>query len=536
MADRTRPRLPAIVKWMIPVASVAAAGYLAWVSPAFRSSHAQQERILTEADTALLEGDLEMAAQLFQRVARLPAGSARANFGLGLVRMREGRYAEALAAFDETMRLAPGNPDHAYARARTLTLLGRRDEAIAALEALHEMNPDRLEFDTDRIALLIDAQRWSDAEIAVMDALSRAAGDYNLRLQAGRIAGQSSDHAKALEQYEMARLIRPYAPQPVYGLIEQYRALNRLDEARGLMSVFEGLRGRAADVERLRLAARAAPADPAPSILYLERLFEEGWLDEAVEQTNNFLNLYADDLRSRAILLKAASAATDLGETRTALRFLDLAGGDGLDEGGNLAVADVLVELGELPRARTIYETRLKSAPDDPVALTGLGRIQLRSNQVEEAIQTFKRALAISSGSAPIHAALGLALAQQTSIDAARAEFAASLALNPRQAEALFGLGFLAQQKGEHDEAERYLRQALVSRPGYSSARVVLALTLSSKKHWEEAIPLYLRSLQLDPRNMTLHTGLVLCLEAAGKTTEAMQARAIAEKLLSKTQ
>lgn len=534
MAPPARPDLPALLKWMVPAAAIAAAAYLAWVSPVSRPTPEQMEEILAEADTALLERRLDAAAAKFQRIAVLQPGSARANFGLGLVRMHERRYADALTTFDRAMQLEPGNPDHAYARARTLTLLGRRDEAIAALAALHEADPGRLEVEIDWIAVLIDAQRWSDAKIAVTDALGRAAGHYNLRLQAGRIEAHAGNHPKAIEHYEMARQIRPYAAPPVYGLIEEYRALGRIDDARTLLPVFEGLRARAGDLERLRNTALAAPADPAPSIQYLERLFEEGWLDEAVEQTNIFLNLHPDNAGCRGILLKAASTAAEMGDEETSRRFLELAGSDVLDDRGKLAAADVLVELGDLAKARTIYEERLRSAPEDAAALIGLGRTALKSNQVEEAENTLKRALASEPGSASAHAALGLTLAQKTDLASARAEFEAALVIDPRQADALFGLGFLAQQRGRSDEAERYLRQALNSRPGHSAARVVLALTLSNKGRCGEAIPLFTRALQFDYRNMTLHAGLVRCLEESGRTAEAMQARRIAEQLLGK--
>ena len=535
MAPPTRPDLPALLKWMVPAAAIAAAAYLAWVSPAFRPTPEQREQILNDADTALLEDRLDAAGAKFQRISVLQPGSARANFGLGLVRMREGRYADALSAFDHAVQLEPGNPDHAYARARTLTLLGHRDEAIAALAALHESDPGRLEVEIDWIALLIDAERWSDAEIAVTDALGRAVGHFNLRLQAGRIAAHEGNHAKSIEHYEMARQIRPYAPQPVYGLIEEYRASGRIDDARTLLSVFEGLRARAADLDKLRNAALAAPADPAPSIQYLERLFEEGWFDEAVEQTNGFLSLHAGHPGSRGILLKAASAAAEMGDERAARGFLDLAGSDGLNDAEKLATADVLVDLRDLSKARTIYEVRLKSAPDDPAALIGMGRTLLKSNEVEAAEKSLRRALANAPGSAAAHAALGLALTQKLDLASARVEFEAALASDPRQAEALFGLGFLAQQRGQYDEAERYLRQTLDIRPGHAAARVVLALTLSNKGRCDEAIPLFTRALQLDYHNMTLHAGLVRCLEESGRTAEAMQARRIAEQLLGKT-
>lgn len=535
MGEPARPRLRAFLKWIIPLVAIAGAGYLAWISPALRPSADRIETMLADADTALLAGRLDAAKQGFARVAALQPERARAHFGLGLVSMREGRYAEALAALDTAARLEPDNPDHAYARARTLTLLGRRDEAIEALTKLHESAPERPEVENDRIALLIDAQRWSDAEIAVTEALGRTASQYNLRIQAGRIAGHAGNHLKAIEHYEMARIIRPYAPQPLYGLIEEYRALERIDDARKLVPLFEKVRARAAEIEQLRTAARSAPADPAPSMQYLERLFAEGWLDEAIEQTNSFLNLHTGQAGSRAILLSAASASAETGDKKGALRFLELAGGEDSDGPEGLAVADILLEAGEPLRARAVYEKRLKNASEDPAALTGMGRAELKANQVEEAERWLRRAVAAAPDSAQAHAALGLTLAQKTDFEPARAELEKALSLDPRQPDALFGLGFLAQQQGRRDEAERYLRQTLDSRPGYAAARIVLALTLSNQGRCEEAIPLFIRCLQLDPRNMTLHAGLVRCLETTGKTAEALQARQLAEQLLGKS-
>lgn len=531
-ARRTQSR---VLAWGLACAALAAIGYVGWSGAGRRLTPEQGLQSLEQADQDLLAGRLSEAQRAFQRVATADPNNARAVFGLGLALLRQGRYAAALGALDRAALLEPANTDHAYVRAHTLALSGKREEAIAALETLVNSDPDQLEAAIERIGLLIDAQRWDEARGAAREALARGPGRYTLQILAGRIESHLGAHEAALGYYQRARQLRPYSPQPIYGLIEEYRRLELLDESRALIPIFENLKSRAQDVEKLRTDAASHPADAELAARFIGRLFDDGNLEEGVEQTGTFLAQFPGSAHRAPLALRAAVAASQTGDVPSARHYLQAAqDGPPLSAEQSLASADVFAATGDETRARALYEERLVSAPEDPRALIGIGELSLRSGDLDRAEMMLRRAAKAAPDRADAHALLGLALVQKGDPAAGEAQLKIALDADPLQPEGLFGVGFLAHQRREYEKAEQYLRQALDRRPGYTQARVVLALSLSDQGRCEEAIPLFTRALEIDYSNLTLHAGLVRCLELIGRTAEAARARAIAEKLLDK--
>ena len=71
----------------------------------------------------------------------------------GMVLVGLGRACEALAAFDEALRLDPGAVPVACGRAMALADLGRFDEALAEVDRAAEINPNDANIEKIRSAL-----------------------------------------------------------------------------------------------------------------------------------------------------------------------------------------------------------------------------------------------------------------------------------------------------------------------------------------------------------------------------------------------
>lgn len=76
----------------------------------------------------------DLGETVLVRALERDASSAAAHHALGLLRVRQRRYPEALAELSEAARLAPDQANYRYAEAVALDSLGRRRTAIAALE------------------------------------------------------------------------------------------------------------------------------------------------------------------------------------------------------------------------------------------------------------------------------------------------------------------------------------------------------------------------------------------------------------------
>ena len=71
-------------------------------------------------------------------------GVAQAWRSAGNHFMRAGRSADALAAYEEAIRLAPRDPDGWFGKAESLVQAGRRVDAIAAYREALRVKPDYL--------------------------------------------------------------------------------------------------------------------------------------------------------------------------------------------------------------------------------------------------------------------------------------------------------------------------------------------------------------------------------------------------------
>jgi tetratricopeptide (TPR) repeat protein len=102
----------------------------------------------TAARNALAQGNLALARQLANALARVPATAAEGRFLLGMADAGEGRIGAALAHVDAAIALA-ATAEHCGQQARLLILLRRDGDAAAAALAAEALGPgDALTWDT----------------------------------------------------------------------------------------------------------------------------------------------------------------------------------------------------------------------------------------------------------------------------------------------------------------------------------------------------------------------------------------------------
>jgi len=85
---------------------------------------------------------LEDAAAAYQRASELAAGYTAPRFNLGLVRLRQQRPQEALAAFDTLAQGDAAYPNIHLVRAEAYRMQNRREEALAELKAQVAQQPE----------------------------------------------------------------------------------------------------------------------------------------------------------------------------------------------------------------------------------------------------------------------------------------------------------------------------------------------------------------------------------------------------------
>ena len=86
-------------------------------------------------------GESAAAVKAFERARALDSVNAASPAYLGIIHMKEGRMGEAMASFQEAIRLAPGDPSHHFRMGRALESTRRYQEAEGAYRRALEIDP-----------------------------------------------------------------------------------------------------------------------------------------------------------------------------------------------------------------------------------------------------------------------------------------------------------------------------------------------------------------------------------------------------------
>ncbi|HEU5322900.1 MAG TPA: tetratricopeptide repeat protein, partial [Methylomirabilota bacterium] len=118
--------------------------------------------------------------------------------------------------------------------------------------------------------------------------------------------------------------------------------------------------------------------------------------------------------------------------------------------------------------------------------------------QWEDAVDAYRRVVAIDPGYAAAWNNLGLLLHRMGRYAEAQAAYASALRQEPRLCEAAYNLGSLGEDEGDVEGAIGWYRRALALSPDYADAHFNLAGALARSGRGEEAIAHWQRYLALD--------------------------------------
>jgi len=231
------------------------------------------------------------------------------------------------------------------------------------------------------------------------------------------------------------------------------------------------------------------------------------------------------------------------------------------DAQNNLGTA--LIQKGELDEAILHFRRATEIKPGLAEAHYNLGSALLQKNQVDEAIESYQKAIEIKPEYPQARNKLKIALAQKGQIDPgairdqktadpaeiqynlgngflqkgemneAIASYEKALAINPKYAEAETNLGTAHVQKGEIDRAIDHYKKALAINPNFAEAHYDLANVFLQKGEEGEAIAHFQRVLELQPQNIQAGNNLALLLATStnGAIRNGAQAVELGERM-----
>lgn len=326
-------------------------------------------------------------------VAKCP-DNARAQGNLGRAYLGLGRWAEAVAACSEELRLAPGyNGDARANLGRALTELGRAADALPYFEDGLRRKPDSFDIHNNYGIALAALGRWPEAEI----------------------------------QYEAAVLLRPDFAELHNNFANTLAKVGRLPEA----------------LVHYETALRLAPDFVDAEVNWGRALAEAGRMEEALTHFENVVRARSD-ASGQADLAGALAAA---GRTDEAVAHYELALQQQPDRAlTHCGLGNALARLGRFAEAIGQYEAAVRLQPAMVEAQHNLGAALMRTGRSTEALPHFEETVRLLPNSADAHHELALVLGGLKQLDQAARHEEEALRLRPDFAEAREHLAWLRGQ------------------------------------------------------------------------------------------
>ncbi len=147
----------------------------------------------------------------------------------------------------------------------------------------------------------------------------------------------------------------------------------------------------------------------------------------------------------------------------------------------------------------TLFTHALKVTRDNFMALCVLGRQQEREGRLEEALESFNRAVEIAPWYEYAQVHQGIILMNQGRLDAAIYKYNEAILQNFTSVTGHINLGIVMALQNRLEEAAYNFRVALDFSPNSEVAHYNMAMTLSKMGKYDEAVQHYLKALDLNP-------------------------------------
>jgi tetratricopeptide (TPR) repeat protein len=282
------------------------------------------------------------AEQLYQRVIDIDKRHFGAVHGLGLVRLQQGRFADAVNLFRRAIKIDRNSAEAHHHLAVALTGLGRAEEAIERYERALAIRPDFAEAHDSLGHALQLLGRYQAAIVHHEMAIAAKPSYAEARNNLGNALYMLDQSEKAILQYEKALAIRPDYAEAHNNLGRVLSGLNRHEQA----------------IARYRDALTIRPDFVDARINLGNALGALGRYEEATEQYDNVLAISPKDVKA---LVKRGYMLSALRKDRQAVTEYDKALAIRRDDTEALTGRGIsLIRLGQEASAAEIFNSMIK--------------------------------------------------------------------------------------------------------------------------------------------------------------------------------
>jgi tetratricopeptide (TPR) repeat protein len=497
-------------------------------------SNIQNARLARAAEQALQRGDHALALQYAQRASEAAPNDPQLWFLLGYAARLNGKTQESIDAYSHGLRLNPNALEGLSGLAQTYSTTGKNDEAKRLLKQVLAADPRR---SNDALVLGDILMREQDYESALdaLNRAERAHPDARPELLIGICYERLKRMDMATRYFDQARRHAPDNPEVQRSMAGYYREMGKYGEAINALKSIRNpkpdvlaelayiyqLDGRPSD--SARLYEQAANAEPKNIVLQLSAAQAEVAAGSA-DQAGHFLErasaIDAGNYRLHAIRGEIArmreQVADAIREYETAL-----AGVPAEPAEGPLYSIQLRMDLMDLYKSvhnQSSADQQLKAAqsainqlneqgPDRAPFLRLRALIKMHGGNLDGALQDIRDALAMNA-----HDPNGLQLNGDILMKMGRAEDAIDvykkiLAIDANNRFALVSLGYASRAARRDQTAEKYFLQLAHADPTLYVPYLALGDLYTSKREFNKAQVSYEKGYALAPKNALMVAG-----------------------------
>jgi predicted O-linked N-acetylglucosamine transferase (SPINDLY family) len=267
---------------------------------------------------------------------------------------------------------------------------------------------------------------------------------------------------------------------------------------------------------------------------YLEAAALQPDYADALANLGDALRALGRRERAASCYRRALAIAPELGVAQAGLQALQDsprpgAGARAPDQGAVDTLfnqGNALKDAARLDEAIASYRRALAQDPDHVAAHLNLGSALLEQGKRADALASFRRALVLDPDLAEAHHNLGIALLQAGELASARTALERFLQLRPGDRDILMALSEACFRANALDDAARYLAQVLDGHPGDAPAHNLLANVRRNQARHAEAIEHYELAIRHDAHPLVAYQNLLFCMMCTpGVTASELYAR-----------
>ena len=184
----------------------------------------------------------------------------------------------------------------------------------------------------------------------------------------------------------------------------------------------------------------------------------------------------------------------------------------------------ILAAQNQLNKAVENYKKAIKIKPHYAQAYNNLGVTLHKLNKINEAIDCYKNALGIKSDFAEAFSNMGNSICELGKPNDALQYFKKAIQIKSDYAEAHFGLGIAYQDLGKKKEALDNFQKAIKIKPDYAEVYNNLGVVLNDLTRFDESLSNYNKGIKLKPNHEKLYNNLGNLLNNLGRYDEATTA------------